>query len=73
MNGIFYNLHYIHTIYNTSIQRFIPEEVVEIFELFLWDTHIIPKLLNYYTTDVTSGKSSIVWSHCMSDVNADTS
>jgi hypothetical protein len=40
----------------THHSRFIPEEVAEVSQIFLRDTHVLPKLAVKNTADVTSGK-----------------
>jgi hypothetical protein len=43
---------HIHTYHS----RFIPEGVAEVSQIFLRDTHILPKLAMRNTADVTGGK-----------------
>jgi hypothetical protein len=47
---------YIHT-YIPS--RFIPEGVAVVSQIFLRDTHVLPKLVMRNTADVTGGKPDI--------------
>jgi hypothetical protein len=41
---------------HTYHSRFIPEEVAEVSQIFLRDTHVLPKLTVKNTADVTGGK-----------------
>jgi hypothetical protein len=44
-------------IIHTYHSRFIPEGVAEVYQIFLRDTHVLPKLVSYENTaDVTDGK-----------------
>jgi hypothetical protein len=41
--GLYYKHTYIHTYHS----RFIPEGVGEVSQIFLLDTHVLPKLVSY--------------------------
>jgi hypothetical protein len=56
------NLHTYHS-------RFIPERVAEVSQIFLRDTHGLPKLVRN-TADVTGGKPMAVLLHSISGVSA---
>jgi hypothetical protein len=48
---------YIHTYHS----RFIPEGVVEAYQILLRDIYVLPKLLSYENTiDVTGGKPVVI-------------
>jgi hypothetical protein len=60
---------YLHTYHS----RFIPEGVAEVSQIFLRDTHVLPKLVSYkehYYTDVTGGKTIAVLLQSISAVSA---
>jgi hypothetical protein len=57
---------YIHTYHS----RFIPEGVAEASQIFLRDTHVLPKLVMRNTANVTDGKSIAVLLQSISrDIN----
>jgi hypothetical protein len=55
----------------TYHSRFIPEEVAEASQIFLRDTHVLPKLVSLRNTaDVTGGKPIAVLLQSISGVSA---
>jgi hypothetical protein len=50
---------YIHTYYS----RFIPEEVAEVSQIFLRDTHVLPKLVVYENTTDVTGDNHVTGAH----------
>jgi hypothetical protein len=61
--GCLYILHTYHS-------RFIPEGVAEVSQIFLRDTHVLPKLLSYDEHCVIGGKSIAVLLQSISGVIA---
>jgi hypothetical protein len=59
-------LTYIHTYHS----RFIPKGVAEVSQVFLRDTHVLPKLVSYVDADVTGGKPIVVFLQSISGVSA---
>jgi hypothetical protein len=57
---------YLHTYHS----RFIPKGVAEISQIFLRDTHVLPKLAMRNTADVTGGKPIAVLLQSISGVCA---
>jgi hypothetical protein len=57
---------YIHTYHS----RFILERVAEVSQIFLRDTHLLPKLAMRNTADVTGGKPIAVLLQSISGVSA---
>jgi hypothetical protein len=55
---------------DTHHSRFIPEGVAELFQIFLRDTHVLPKLAMRSTADVTDGKPIAVLLQSISGVSA---
>jgi hypothetical protein len=51
--------------------RFIPETVAEASQIFLRDTHVLPKLFSYEqpTADLTGGNTIAVWSQSISGIH----
>jgi hypothetical protein len=56
---------YIHTYHS----RFIPEGIAEVSQIFLRDTHVLPKLVSY-EEHYTGGKPIAVLLHSISGVSA---
>jgi hypothetical protein len=54
---------------HTNHLRFFPEGVAEASQIFLWDAHVLPKLLSH-AADVTGGKPIPTWSQFISSLNA---
>jgi hypothetical protein len=63
---IFARISYIHTYHS----RFIPGGVAEVSQIFLRDTHVLPKLAMRNTADVTGGKPIAVLLQSISGVSA---
>jgi hypothetical protein len=57
-------------ILHTYHSRFILEGVEEVSQIFLRDTHVLPKLVNMNTADVKDGKPIAVLLQCISGVIA---
>jgi hypothetical protein len=57
----FFDIHTYHS-------HFIPEGVAEVSQIFLRDTHVLPKLAMKNTADVTRGKPIAVLLQSISDV-----
>jgi hypothetical protein len=55
---------------HTYHSRFIPEGVAEVSQIFLRDTHVLPKLVSYEAADVTGGKPIAVLLQVISGVSA---
>jgi hypothetical protein len=67
-----YSFFYIlHTYIGTYHSRFIPEGIAEVSQIFLRDTHVLPKLISSRNTaDVTGGKPIAVLLQSISGVSA---
>jgi hypothetical protein len=56
---------------HTYHSRFIPERVAEVSQIFLGDTHVLPKLASYEEhCDVIGGKPIAVLLQSISDISA---
>jgi hypothetical protein len=55
---------------HTYHSRFIPEGVAEVSQIFLQDTHVLPKLAMRNTADVTGGRPIAVLLQSISGVSA---
>jgi hypothetical protein len=55
---------------HTYHSRFIPERVAEASQLFLRDTHVLPKIATRNTADVTGDKPIVILFQSISGVSA---
>jgi hypothetical protein len=58
----------VHTYRYTYHSRFIPEGIAEVSQIFLRDTHVLPKLVMTCTADVAGGKPIAVLLQPISEV-----
>jgi hypothetical protein len=63
-------IYFINIKLHTYHSRLIPEGVGEVSQIFLLDTHVLPKLVMRNTADVTGGKPIAVLLQSISGVSA---